>query len=122
METAIARGGGHRFFTRFLAAAALVAVYCLGTVGIVSTSGTPAFARGRGSGGGGMGRGMAGMGRGMGGMGRGMGRGRGAFFRGRGHRHFRGRGRGVGIFWDDYSYDGCWWSYRWQRWICPYDY
>jgi hypothetical protein len=51
MQTAIARGGGHKFFTRFLAATALIAVYCLSTVGIVmSTSATPAFARGRGGG------------------------------------------------------------------------
>jgi len=107
MQTAIARGGGHRFFTRFLAAAALIAVYCLGTVGVMSTSATPAFARGRGGGGGG--RGMS---RGAGVRGGFRGRG----FRGRG---FRGRGRGVGIWWGGY-YDGCWWSYRWQRWVCPY--
>ena len=82
MQTAIARGGGHKVLTRFLASAALVAVYCLGTVGIMmSTSATPAFARGRG---------------------------------------FRGRGRGFGgVYWGGY-YDGCWWSYRWQRWVCPY--
>jgi hypothetical protein len=109
MQTAIARGGGHKVFTRFLAAAALVAVYCLGTVGIVmSTSATPAFARGRGGGGGG-GRGGA----------RGVGRGGG---RGvvRGGRGFRGRGRGgYGVYWGGY-YDGCWWSPRWGRWVCPY--
>ena len=122
MQTAIARGGGHRFFTRFVAAAALIAVYCLGTVGVMSTSATPAFARGRGGGGGGRGfsRGAGFRGAGFRGAGfRGGFRGRG--FRGRGFRGrgFRGRGRGVGIWWGGY-YDGCWWSYRWQRWVCPY--
>ena len=110
MQTAIARGGGHKVLTRFLAAAALVAVYCLGTVGIVmSTSATPAFARGRGGGGGG--RGGGGMRGGRGGFRGGRG------FRGRG---FRGRGRGFGGVWWGGYYDGCWWSYRWQRWVCPY--
>ncbi len=94
MRIGVARGDGHRFFTRFLAAAALIAVYCLGTVGIVMSTGpTPAFARGRGGRGGG---------------------------RGRGGRGFRGRGRGgIGIYLGGYG-DGCWWSRRWRRWVCPY--
>ena len=62
MRIGVARGDGRRFFTRFLAAAALIAVYCLSTVGIVvATSSAPAFARGRGRG-----RGFRGRGRGFG--------------------------------------------------------
>lgn len=51
MRIGVAREDGRRFFTRFLAAAALIAVYCLSTVGIVVATGSePAFARGRGRG------------------------------------------------------------------------
>jgi hypothetical protein len=107
MSTGVARGDGRRFFTRLLAAVALIAFYCLSTVGmVVATGSEPAFARGRGGGRGGGGRGG----------GRGIGRGRGGgVFRGRG----RGRGRGIGIYYGGY-YDGCWWSPRYQRWVCPY--
>jgi len=81
---------------RWLAAAALVGIYALATIGVVVTTGVSAAqARGRGGGGG----------RAIGG-GRGIGRG---FV----------RGRGIGIYYGGY-YDGCWWSRRRRRWVCPY--
>jgi len=79
---------------RWLAAAALVGIYALATIGVVVTTGVSAAqARGRGGG------------RAIGGY-RGIGRG---FV----------RGRGVGIDYGGY-YDGCWWSRRRRRWVCPY--
>jgi hypothetical protein len=104
MRTGVAVTGGRGFFTRFLAAAALIAVYCLGTIGVATIGAAPAAARGRG------GSGMRG------------GRGRGVVVRGGRGRGFRGRGRGgFGIYLGPGYYDdGCWWSYRWHRWVCPY--
>jgi len=79
---------------RWLAAAALVGIYALATIGVIVTTGVSAAqARGRGGA------------RGIGG-GRGIGRG---FV----------RGRGIGIYYGGY-YDGCWWSRRRRRWVCPY--
>jgi hypothetical protein len=91
--------------TRCIAAMALVFVYFVSTSAIlVGASTTQAQAQGRGWGrGGGWGRG-AGWGRGGGwGRGRGWGWGRG-----------RGWGRGYGYG------GGCYFSYRWGRYICPY--
>src|SRR5262245_3771147 len=81
---------------RSFAATALVLLYGLGIVGVSSLTGaTPAQARRGGRGGGGRG------------------------FRGRG---FRG-GVFIGAPYGYYGYDdGCFWSPRRQRWICPYYY
>ena len=80
---------------RSLAAVAMVALYAIGIIGVSSVpSATQAQARVRG---------------------------RGAF-RGRG---FRGRGRGIwlGAPFAYYGYDdGCYWSPRRGRYICPYAY
>jgi hypothetical protein len=97
MQTEKAGRTGRRFLMRWLAAAVLVGIYCLSTVSIVMTTGlASAQARGRG---------------GSRGFSRGVSRG---FVRGRGRRFVRGRG--VGIYYDD----GCWWSPRYRRWVCPY--
>jgi hypothetical protein len=110
MQSQRQQGAGRRLLTRCLAAVALVFVYCLGTIGLISTAGTTsAWARGRGGGGGG-----------RGGGGRGGGFVRGGGFRGRGRGFVRGRG--VGFYGYYPYYDGCWWSYRYQRWVCPYYY
>ena len=84
--------------TRCIAAMALVFVYFVSTSAIlVGASTTSAEARGRG--GGGRGGGFRGGGfRGGGFRGRGWGRGRGVYIRG----------------------GGCYFSYRWGRYICPY--
>ncbi|MEA2796449.1 MAG: hypothetical protein QOI87_3829 [Bradyrhizobium sp.] len=83
--------------TRCIAAMALVFVYFVSTSAIlVGASTTQAMARGGGGRGGG--------GRGGGFRGGGWGRGRG-----------RGWGRGIGI-----RGGGCYFSYRWGRYICPY--
>lgn len=83
---------------RSLATTALVLLYGIGTLGVSSiTSSTPAQAR----------RG-----------GRRGGRGRGGGRRGR-------RGRGGIYFGGPYFYgydDGCYWSPRRGRWVCPYYY
>ena len=86
----------YNIITRGLAALALVFVYFISTSAIlVGASTTSAQARGFGRGGG-----------------RGWGRG-GGWGRGRGWG--RGWGRGVYI-----RGGGCYWSYRWGRYICPY--
>jgi uncharacterized membrane protein len=83
----------YSILTRCLAALALMFVYIVSTSAIlVGTSTTQAVARGRGGGRGG---------------GRGFGRGGGRGW---------GRGYGVGI----YGGGGCYFSYRWGRYICPY--
>jgi hypothetical protein len=93
----------YNIVTRCIAAIALMFVYFVSTSAVlVGTSTTAALARGGG-------------GRGGGGRGGGF---RGGGFRGGGFRGGgRGWGRGVGV----YGYGaGCYWSYRWGRWICPY--
>jgi len=84
----------YNFLTRCLAALALLFVYIASTSAIlVGTTTSPAQARGGGRGGG-----------------RGFGRGGGGFYRG-----YYPRGYGY------YGYGGgCYWSYRWGRYICPY--
>jgi hypothetical protein len=100
----------YNIVTRCIAAIALMFVYFVSTSAVlVGTSTTPAQARG-----GGGGRGGGGF-RGGGFRGGGF---RGGGFRG-GGRGWGGRGwgRGIGI----YGYGGgCYFSYRWGRWICPY--
>ena len=96
----------YNIVTRCIAAIALMFVYFVSTSAVlVGTSTTAAQARGgggRGGGGGGF-RGGGFRGGGFRGGGRGWGG--------------RGWGRGVGI----YGYGGgCYFSYRWGRWICPY--
>jgi uncharacterized membrane protein YgcG len=88
----------YSILTRCLAALALMFVYVVSTSAIlVGTSTTQALARG--GRGGGRGGGFRGGGRGFGrGGGRGFGRGRGVYVRG----------------------GGCYFSYRWGRYICPY--
>jgi hypothetical protein len=91
----------YNIVTRCIAAMALVFVYFVSTSAIlVGTSTTQALARGGGGRGGGRGGGF----RGGGFRGGGWGRGRG-----------RGWGRGIGI-----RGGGCYFSYRWGRYICPY--
>jgi len=84
------------FFTRCVAAVALVAVYLFSLVALsglaITTGATSAEARGRGRG-----RGFRGRG-----------------FRGRGWRG-RGWGPSVGIYGRN-----CWWSPRRGRWVCPH--
>ena len=85
----------YNFPTRCLAALALLFVYIASTSAIlVGATTSPAQAwRGGGRG-----------------FGRGFGRGRGGFYRG-----YYPRGYGY------YGYGGgCYWSYRWGRYICPY--
>jgi hypothetical protein len=97
----------YNIVTRCIAAMALVFVYFVSTSAIlVGASTTQAMARGGGGrGGGGRGGGFRGGGvRGGGFRGGGWGRGRG-----------RGWGRGIGI-----RGGGCYFSYRWGRYICPY--
>jgi hypothetical protein len=85
----------YNIVTRCIAAMALVFVYFVSTSAIlVGASTTSAEARGRGGGG------------------------RGGGFRGGGFRgggRGRGWGRGIGI-----RGGGCYFSYRWGRYICPY--
>jgi hypothetical protein len=91
----------YSILTRGLAALALVFVYFVSTSAIlVGASTTSAQARGFGRGGGFRGGGFRG-----GGFRGGWGRGRGW-----------GWGRGYGY----YGYGGCYFSYRWGRYICPY--
>jgi hypothetical protein len=86
----------YNIVTRCIAALALVFVYFVSTSAIlIGASTTTAQARG-----------------GRGGGGRGFGRG---FGRGRGF----GFGRGFGYYGGYYG-PGCYWSYRWGRYICPY--
>ena len=88
----------YNIVARCIAAIALMFVYFVSTSAVlVGTSTTAALARGGGGRGGGF---------------------RGGGFRGGGFRGGgRGWGRGVGI----YGYGGgCYFSYRWGRWICPY--
>jgi hypothetical protein len=93
MQTTKTGRTGRKVLTRWLAATALVGIYCLSSVGIVMTTGlTSAQARG----------------------GRGGGRG---FARGGGGRGFI-RGGGYGAYYGG----GCWWSRRARRWVCPYYY
>jgi uncharacterized membrane protein len=103
-NTATAR---YTILTRCLAALALMFVYVASTSAVlVGASTTSAQARGGGGrGGGGRGGGFRGGGFRGGGF-------RGGGFRGGGW----GRGRGVGI----YGGGGCYFSYRWGRYICPY--
>ncbi len=86
----------YNIVTRCIAALALMFVYFVSTSAILvgaSTTSAQAWGHGGGFHGGG-----------FRGGGRGFGRG-------------RGWGRGVGI----YGYGpGCYWSYRWGRYICPY--
>jgi hypothetical protein len=87
----------YNIVTRCIAALALVFVYFVSTSAVlIGASTTPAQARG--------GRGFGGRGFG----GRGFGRGRGFGF-----------GRGFGYYGGYYG-PGCYWSYRWGRYICPY--
>jgi hypothetical protein len=88
----------YNIVTRCIAALALMFVYVVSTSAIlVGASTTSAQARGFG----GRGGGFRGGGRGFG---RGFGRG-------------GGWGRGIGV----YGYGGgCYFSYRWGRYICPY--
>jgi uncharacterized membrane protein len=87
----------YNFVARCIAAMALLFVYFVSTSAIlVGASTTPALARGGG-------------GRGGGGF-------RGGGFRGGGF----GRGRGWGGYGYYGGYGGCYFSYRWGRYICPY--
>jgi hypothetical protein len=97
----------YNFVARCIAAMALLFVYFVSTSAIlVGASTTSALARGGG-------------GRGSGGF-------RGGGFRGGGFRGggFRGGGFGRGRGWGGYGYyggyGGCYFSYRWGRYICPY--
>jgi hypothetical protein len=84
----------YNIVTRCIAALALVFVYFVSTSAIlIGASTTTAQARG--------------------GRGGGRGFGRGGFGRGRGF------GRGFGYYGGYYG-PGCYWSYRWGRYICPY--
>jgi hypothetical protein len=90
----------YNIVTRCIAAIALVFVYFVSTSAIlVGASTTSAQARGFGRGGGFRGGGF-----------------RGGGFRGGGWGRGRGWGRGYGY----YGYGGCYFSYRWGRYICPY--
>src|SRR5262249_53007998 len=81
------------FFTRMVATAALITFYFLAMAGIVTTGATPAVAH------------------------------RGGRGRGRGVRGGRGVGGGRGGVWVGPVYgDGCYWSPRRGRWVCPYYY
>ena len=87
----------YNFVARCIAAMALLFVYFVSTSAIlVGASTTSALARGGG------GRGGAGF--------------RGGGFRGGGF----GRGRGWGGYGYYGGYGGCYFSYRWGRYICPY--
>jgi uncharacterized membrane protein len=87
----------YNFVARCIAAMALLFVYFVSTSAIlVGASTTSALARGGG-------------GRGGGGF-------RGGGFRGGGF----GRGRGWGGYGYYGGYGGCYFSYRWGRYICPY--
>jgi uncharacterized membrane protein len=101
----------YTILTRCLAALALMFVYVVGASAIlVGGSTTSAQARGggfRGGGGGFRGGGFRG-----GGF-------RGGGFRGGGFRGGGFRGRGFGRGYGSYG-GGCFWSYRWGRYICPY--
>jgi hypothetical protein len=100
----------YNIVTRCIAAIALMFVYFLGTSAVlIGASTTPALARG------------GGFGRGGGGFGRGGGF-RGGGFRGGGFGRGRGFGRGFGYYGGyPYAYGGgCYFSYRWGRYICPY--
>jgi hypothetical protein len=90
--------------TRCIAAIALLFVYFVSTSAVlVGASTTSAQARGGGFRGGGF---------------------RGGGFRGGGFRGGWGRGRGLGLglgyYGGYYPYGGCYFSYRWGRYICPY--
>jgi hypothetical protein len=105
------KGTASGLLTRSLAAAALVFFYGLSAMGISTfVLGTPKAEAGRG--------GRRGGGRGF----------RGGFrgFRG-GRRGFRGRRGGIwfgapALYSYSYYDDGCYWSPRRGRWICPYSY
>jgi hypothetical protein len=108
-------GRTDRKLMRLLAAAVLVGMYCLSTVGIVMTTGVTS-AQARGGRGGGRGGGWGG-GRGFArssGFARSVGSG---FARGRGRGFVRGGGGYYGYYGND-----CWWSPRYGRWVCPYGY
>jgi hypothetical protein len=84
----------YNIVTRCIAAIALLFVYFVSTSAVlIGASTSPAQARGFGHGGGF----------------------RGGGFRGGGWGRGRGWGRGVGIYGG-----GCYFSYRWGRYICPY--
>jgi hypothetical protein len=86
----------YNIVARCIAALALVFVYFVSTSAVlIGASTTTAQARG--------------------GRGGGRGFGRGGFGRGRGF----GFGRGFGYYGGYYG-PGCYWSYRWGRYICPY--
>jgi hypothetical protein len=95
-------GGGRQRFRRWLAAIALVGIYFLSTVGIVMMMGVASVQAARRSGGS---RGVSSRGVSRGGS-RGFVRGRRVI-------------RGGGVYYGGYD-DGCWWSPRYRRWICPY--
>ena len=96
----------YNILTRCLAALVLMFVYVVSTSAIlVGVSTTPAQARGFGRGGGFRGGGFRGGG--FRGGGRGWGRG-------------RGWGGGYGYYGGYYGGGGCYFSYRWGRYICPY--
>jgi hypothetical protein len=97
----------YNFVARCIAAMALLFVYFVSTSAIlVGASTTSALARGFGRGGGGGFRGGGFRGGGF----------RGGGFRGGGW----GRGYGLGYYGGYYPYGGCYFSYRWGRYICPY--
>jgi hypothetical protein len=92
----------YNIVTRCIAAIALLFVYFVSTSAVlVGASTTSAQARGGGFRGGGF---------------------RGGGFRGGGFRGGWGRGRGLGLgyYGGYYPYGGCYFSYRWGRYICPY--
>jgi hypothetical protein len=111
MQTENAGRTGRRLL-RALAAAVLVGLYCLSTVGIAMTTGV-STAQARGGRGGGRGGGSVRSFARSSGVARGVSRGA---ARGRGRRFVRG----GGVY---YGYgDDCWWSPRYGRWVCPYGY
>jgi hypothetical protein len=115
MKVVTTGGAGRKFLKRGMVVVGVVGIYCLSTVGIVTTTGVTS-AEARNHGGRGVSRAfVAGGNRG--------------FVRGGGRRVVRGGGRYYGGYYGGYypgyySYydDGCYWSRRYGRWICPYGY
>jgi hypothetical protein len=112
----------YNIVTRCIAAIALLFVYFVSTSAVlIGASTSPAQARGFGRGGGFRGGGFRGGGfRGGGFRGGGRGRGWGGWGPGLG----LGLGLGLGSYYGGYypyGYGGgCYYSYRWGRYICPY--
>jgi hypothetical protein len=107
----------YNIVTRCIAAIALLFVYFVSTSAVlIGASTSPAQARGFGRGGGGF---RGGGFRGGGFRGGGRGRGWGGWGPGLG----LGLGLGLGSYYGGYPYGyggGCYYSYRWGRYICPY--